>query len=132
MKLYQGTKKVYANPIKLGAFKDKFNKNPYQGMNDVHSDDEDGYEVQYSDGYTSYSPKDIFDEHYHCIESFVDRLKLELKELTVKLEAGTKWLEENGSDIDPVASNLLHIQLSAMTCYKDALERRIKLHDDGN
>ena len=78
MKLYKGTKKVYAQPITYGEFKEKHGRDPYKGLREIHFDDEKGYEVQYNDGYTSYSPRDIFEESYQLIETVEDSLKAEL------------------------------------------------------
>lgn len=41
--------------------------------------EEDGYLVEYKDGYKSWSPKSVFDESYKSAETFLDRMKLEFE-----------------------------------------------------
>lgn len=55
-----------------------------QAMPQQHADGRDGYQVVYEDGYTSWSPKDVFERAYRKTDamSFGDAL--------VMLEAGKK------------------------------------------
>lgn len=55
---YIGVKKLKATPMTRGEFAD-FKQQPYEG----ESSDE-GYLVEYADGYKSWSPKDTFDAAY--------------------------------------------------------------------
>lgn len=41
--------------------------------------EEDGYLVEYKDGYKSWSPKSVFEEAYKPFETFLDRMKVELQ-----------------------------------------------------
>ena len=64
MENYIGTKLVKAEPMNLGT---------YNGMKgwEIPKDEEpntQGYIVVYSDSYTSWSPKDVFDEAYRKLE----------------------------------------------------------------
>ena len=43
-----------------------------------------GYHVVYSDGYESWSPKDVFDAAYNVADTLLDRLNIEYKELDKK------------------------------------------------
>lgn len=54
--------------------------------------EENGYLVEYKDGYKSWSPKSVFDETYKPAETFLDRLAVEQQELTEQLEAMEKYL----------------------------------------
>lgn len=57
MKKYIGLKEITAEPCK--AWKDAGN----------HKAGEDGYKVVYQDGYTSWSPKDVFREAYREVHA---------------------------------------------------------------
>ena len=59
MKSYIGTKFVNAKPMNKYEF--------YMNIKgvDCKEDNEEGYLVQYPDGYTSWSPKDVFEKSYH-------------------------------------------------------------------
>ena len=46
----------------------------------------DGYLVQYPDGYRSWSPKKVFDEAYRLSETKVDRMKIELADLNERIK----------------------------------------------
>lgn len=62
---YIGTKLIAAQPMTLGAY------NKLRGW-DLPKDEEansKGYKVQYSDGYISWSPKNIFDKSYMKVTS---------------------------------------------------------------
>lgn len=54
--------------------------------------EEDGYLVEYKDGYKSWSPKSVFDETYKPAETFLDRLAVEQQELTEKVDKLRKFL----------------------------------------
>lgn len=57
-KLYVGTKLIRAIPL---------NRNEYfvqKGENKIVEPDEEGYCVEYPDGYISWSPKDVFETAY--------------------------------------------------------------------
>ena len=70
MKLYEGTKRLYARPMTRGEY------NGYRGWETPPEEDpsDDGYLVEYVDGgkpndarhegYISWSPKDVFDRTY--------------------------------------------------------------------
>ena len=65
MKKYIGTKMIEAEP-REGA------------------DGRDGYKVVYKDGYTSWSPKEAFEESYVAIDSIPNKLSVEAIESKVK------------------------------------------------
>lgn len=64
MKNYIGTKQVKAEPCTLGEFIAKKGRNPYQNDGKIHGNNEQGYLVEYKDGYQSWSPKEAFEEAY--------------------------------------------------------------------
>ena len=79
---YEGTKQLHATPISLGIY------NALRGWDIPENEDpnKEGYLVVYPDGYPSWSPKEVFEESYNTIETYKDRLKIELEALTSKLD----------------------------------------------
>ena len=60
MKKYIGTKEIKAKPMTRGEYNAR--KGWPMPSNEVAS--EEGYFVEYPDGYTSWSPKKVFEEGY--------------------------------------------------------------------
>jgi len=67
MKKYIGTKSIYAEPMNADNALEK----GYKIGKHAH---EWGYEVEYKDGYKSWSPKKAFEDTYRSAETFLDRL----------------------------------------------------------
>src|SRR5574344_2534325 len=63
MEKYIGTKQVMAQPMTADEAVEK----GYKVGNHEH---EDGYEVEYKDGYKSWSPKEVFEESYKLVDTF--------------------------------------------------------------
>lgn len=63
LKPYVGCKLIKAKPMKLSEF--NVSKGNMDGPDEA---DQEGYMVQYSDGYESWSPKDVFENAYLEIE----------------------------------------------------------------
>jgi hypothetical protein len=62
MKKYIGTKEVLAQPMTAKeAIENGYKVNNHTG---------DGYEVEYKDGYKSWSPKEVFEEAYKLADTF--------------------------------------------------------------
>lgn len=87
MKQYLGVKLISAEPMN----KYEFCMN-LKGV-DCKEDNEEGYKVVYEDGYTSWSPKDVFEKAYREINNLTFGLAIEALKLG-KLIARTGW---NGS-----------------------------------
>lgn len=68
MKKYIGTKEVKAMPMTLGEFIKTSGRNPYANDGKMHGDNEEGYLVEYADGYQSWSPKEVFEKAYREIK----------------------------------------------------------------
>ena len=65
MKNYIGTKEVKAQPMtSKEAIEKGYKVNNHTG---------DGYEVEYQDGYKSWSPKEVFEEAYKLADTFKDK-----------------------------------------------------------
>lgn len=125
-KKYVGTKEVNALPMPLGDFIKMSGRNPYVNDENVHSNDEPGYLVEYKDGYRSWSPKEVFEEAYKCSETFVDRLVIELDELSDKLDKLNKFFDtDTFKNLSGTERTLLQAQLGAMIAYGQILTARI-------
>jgi hypothetical protein len=62
MKTYIGCKAIQARPMDRKEFMGSF-----KGEEVADADDAPGYVVQYPDGYTSWSPKGVFEEAYRPV-----------------------------------------------------------------
>lgn len=106
---YIGTKEVTAFPCK-GQMMNKIN--------------EDGYKVIYKDGYSSWSPKDVFEEAYKKADTYIDRMEIEYTELNDRREKLANFIK--GTDLlDGHERTLLTDQLTAMNVYSSILMKRI-------
>jgi hypothetical protein len=121
MKKYIGTKEVMAQPMTANTAVLKGNKVG-------NHENEDGYEVEYKDGYKSWFPKDVFEESYKLSESFTDRLYIELSELTEKTSKLYAFFDTDiFNNLSVTKQNLMHAQYSAMMAYKEILAERIRI-----
>lgn len=76
MKFYIGTKTIKAMPMVKSEAEKVLNKN----LSDIEGGEE-GYLIEYEDGYQSQSPKEIFEATYRLADTYVDRLFIEYEEL---------------------------------------------------
>lgn len=129
MKTYIGTKTIKAEPMVLDEFINTYNRDPYANQHGSHPDTEEGYCVQYEDGYISWSPKETFEKAYCVAETFIDRMKIELDDLSSKCEKLNKFIDENPKFQElPIAEQELMVaQLSAMFTYAKLLNIRLNL-----
>lgn len=96
--------------------------------------EEDGYLVEYKDGYRSWSPKSVFDEAYKPAETFLDRLAVEQQGLTEKVDKLRKFLSLEDAQMKVGSFQFVRMteQLEAMEKYLNILTRRIEdLKDEG-
>lgn len=114
MKTYIGTKTVKAEPqIRYQAE----SKAPGQ----------DGYKVVYPDGYTSWSPKGVFEAAYKPADTWLDRLRIERDELSERLGKLTAFAESPAfNDVPEHDAALLLDQRNAMAGYLEILTVRIE------
>lgn len=130
MKKYIGTKQVEAMPMSLGEFINRSGRNPYANDGKMHGDNEEGYLVQYEDGYESWSPKEVFDKAYKVADTALDRMLIERKELKEKSERLHAFVGSSkfGQTVkDENQRKLLIRQSYHMTEYLNILNQRIKL-----
>lgn len=128
MKQYIGTKRVQAEPMTLGDFIEATLRDPYDTDPVPHPVDEQGYYIKYEDGYTSWSPKEVFEKHYRKAETYLDRIMIEYTEVKDRLDkcksfvASPKFREVLPNDY---SAFLLALQCNLMDSYCEILGKRI-------
>lgn len=131
MKKYIGTKQVKAEPMnELAAV-----ENGYARKNEDNHEWREGYHVQYinPDGstYDSWSPKNVFEKAYKCAETFLDRLEIELTELSNKQDKLNKFFDTDiFKSLPKQKQTLLQAQFGAMLAYSQILVERIRLEEE--
>lgn len=124
MKKYIGTKEVKAQPMTAYEASQKGYKTGESDRN------RNGYEVEYKDGYKSWSPADVFEEAYHCADTFLDRLRIELMELSDKQDKLNKFFDtEIFKGLPKQKQTLLQAQFGAMLAYSQILVERIRIEE---
>lgn len=129
MKKYIGTKMVNAEPMTNGeAFKKNLLKS---GVNVTEEDSvQEGYVVEYEDGYTSWSPKEVFEKAYKLAETFQDRLHIEECELNDKINKLHHFMQgESFASLNEVQRNYMSEQYSIMVKYQEVLKKRISYEE---
>lgn len=125
---YIGTKQVNAEPMNLGEFVKQTGKDPYANDPKVHDDGEEGYIVEYADGYKSWSPRDVFENAYKVAETALDRMRIEMRDLYAKMDKLAPFIESGKVDevvTDAYQNRLLRLQHRIMSRYINVLECRI-------
>lgn len=129
MKKFIGTKVVKAEPMTMAEAQKVLGREIKPA-----TVEEDGYLVEYKDGYKSWSPKSVFEEAYKPIETFLDRLVIEKQELTVKVDKLLKFLSMKDVIMKVGSFQFARMteQLEAMEKYLNILTIRIEdLKDEG-
>ena len=127
MKKYVGTKHVSAEPMNLGEFIKTTGRNPYANSSDVHGENEEGYIVEYEDGYKSWSPKTVFEKAYKVAETHIDRMRIEFEELRERMKKLKNFLySEKVFELDKEEVYLLERQYNQMDNYAQTLFQRLK------
>lgn len=95
-------------------------------------DGKPGYAVKYSDGYTSWSPKEVFEESYLPIghvsykSAFVQRLIGERAQLNEKITKLRAFISSDaGKKVGGIDGALLLEQLDLMIAYRDVVSKRL-------
>lgn len=88
---------------------------------------DDGYLVQYEDGYRSWSPKDVFEKAYKPADNFIDRMIIERDELQKRLVGLTSSLMTEGfhEKVGDKQYYWMQEQRNAMEIYVEVLNKRI-------
>lgn len=122
---YTGTKTVKAAPMGANYAKHYGAQITEETINKNIGND--GYLVEYPDGYRSWSPKKVFDEAYRVSETETDRMRIELANLNERMKEVTDVLyNPYGTTTSEKDRWYLDKQLDAMRLYADALSRRIE------
>lgn len=128
MKTYIGTKQVKAEPMTYGEYLAKAEKPAHY----PHCLDDEGYLVEYEDGYQGWSPKDTFEEHYRIAEDWQDRLHIEIIELEDRYFQLNAFLDKYASDSPKPFQKwftYLRLQFIAMGQYLNLLNRRSNVNN---
>ena len=118
---YIGTKTVMAMPMAKSEAEQVLNRSLADAK-----DGEDGYLIEYPDGYKLWSPKETFEEAYKIADTHLDRLRVEyadVKERVLKLH--TFLMSEEYRDMPKEKKNKLKAQGAAMSSYVAFLGQRI-------
>lgn len=130
LKKYIGTKEVMAAPMDEATAVAK----GFARKNGDNHEWRPGFHVRYNnpDGsiYDSWSPANVFNQSYKVADDFLDRLKIELNDVTerfVKLEKFVdKGLTAVCEKVGDYQASILVAQYHAMKMYKSCLEERIE------
>lgn len=129
MKKYQGTKEVYAEPMRLGDFIETKGRNPYANDSQIHDLSEQGYLVVYEDGYESWSPKEAFDKAYRPVETFVERLHVEATQLDQRIDKLQNFIHSDKfKDLELWERECMYEQLALMREYCRIINQRYYRH----
>ena len=123
MKKYIGKKSIMASPMSKSDAERVLNRSLSGAKGG-----EDGYLVEYEDGYRSWSPKETFEAAYKIAETHLDRLLIESEELeqrTSKLRAFI--LSDDFYKLNNESQGLLMQQYHVMFEYSLLLIKRIHL-----
>lgn len=119
---YIGTKVVEAEPMTMG---DASRKGLLQANRRV-VENQPGYYVKYNDGYESWSSKEAFDKAYRCAGNHIDRLRIELDELTGRLKKLYDFLDSpKFQELPKKKRSLLYAQYGVMRAYRRVLVERL-------
>lgn len=121
MKKYIGTKTIMAKPMVKSEAEKVLNRS----LADAKGG-EDGYLVEYPDGYKSWSPKETFEEAYKVADTYLDRMRIEytdVKERILKLY--TFQMSEDFRALPKEKQAKLQAQCGAMSAYVEILGQRI-------
>ena len=121
MKKYIGTKTIMAMTMAKSEAEKVLNRS----LADAKGG-EDGYIVEYPDGYKSWSPKETFEEAYKIADTYLDRMRIEytdVKERILKLY--TFQMSEDFRALPKEKQAKLQAQCGAMSAYVEILGQRI-------
>lgn len=124
MKQYIGTKQVKAEPMTRTEAEELLGREIKPAKAEYG---EDGYLVEYEDGYKSWSPKEVFDKAYKPCDDFMDRLRIEHDELYDRLTKLNAALGKDGfrEKVGDYQYKMMVKQASGMQQYYNALKNRM-------
>lgn len=129
MEKYIGTKVVKAEPMIMIEAQEVLGRELKPA-----NLEEDGYLVEYKDGYKSWSPKNVFEKAYKPSDTVLDRLKIERNELRERIEKLEDFI---GQDFSEAKEKVGHYQAALLVCqrsymvnYLEVLQARIDLMEE--
>ena len=123
MKKYIGKKSIMASPMSKSDAERVLNRSLSGAKGG-----EDGYLVEYEDGYLSWSPKETFEAAYKIAETHFDRLLIESEELEQrKSKLRAFILSDDFYKLNKESQDLLMQQYHVMFEYSLLLIKRIHL-----
>ena len=127
MKQYTGTKTIKACPMKLGEA-EKVLGRAIDTSAVENREDQDGYLVEYEDGYRSWSPKAVFEKSYRPSGTYIERILIEHQDLEERYLKGRKYsFTQDFRNLSIEERHLLKEQLDTMEKYLYLLTRRIEV-----
>ncbi len=128
-KTYTGTKTVKATPMGVGEAR-RYGANITEETANANLGN-DGYLVDYPDGYRSWCPKKTFDAAYRISESYTDRLRIEHEDLKARYLKGQEFVYSEAFDcLDKDERDALTVQMDLMRNYLSVLAARIKYAEE--
>lgn len=139
---YIGIKRISAKPMTRGDY------NIFKGwtLPEGENPNDEGYLVQYSDDYTSWSPKETFDKSHTALtdvislvetsemmasKDYKERFRAEYFQLTIRIDGLNKMLEKYKAGTLPFTPTcsyeVLDLQLYSMLIYKNVLVKRAEI-----
>lgn len=119
---YTGTKTVYAAPLTRTEAATLLGRN----LKSENSDEEEGYLVQYEDGYQSWSPKSTFEKFYKPSDTFVERMRIEFDDLNNRIASLHGFiLTQKYRELPDVERSMIVRQLNTMHDYHHELANRL-------
>ena len=121
MKQYIGKKTIMAKPMAKSEAEQVLNRSLADATGG-----EDGYLIEYPDGYKSWSPKETFEKAYKVAETYLDRMRIEYDEVKERvLKLHQYLMTEEFRTMPKDKQNKLHAQCGAMSAYIEILGQRI-------
>lgn len=121
------TKEVEAEPMTMGEFYQHAEQSQYKEMAE-DKDNLNGYRVVYEDGFEGWMQEDEFKKSYKVVDTFLDRLHVEMRDLYEKMDKLAPFVESGKIDevvTDKYQNYLLRLQHRIMSRYINVLECHI-------
>lgn len=130
MTTYTGTKTIKACPMPLGEAEKVLGRKIDTSAVE-NREYEEGFLVEYADGYRSWSPKEVFEKAYKVSETHLDRMNIELSQLEERYLKDRKFsFSQEFRKLSSYKREALRKQLDCMENYLYLLSRRIELESE--
>lgn len=127
MKKYIGTKQIQAEPMTMG---EAYRRGLLQAGRVPNGSDKlkVGYYVKYDNGYESWSPADVFEKSYRVADTFLDRLRIERDDLSLRYNKAQDFYYSPKFKelLWPDEQQAFETQLDLMRKYLAVLDARIQ------